>query len=335
MIWGTPLALLLLLALPFIAWKMIRPGTSGSAVALYPDMELFGEKHHSMRTAMVALLPWLRIAAFALMIIALARPQVLSGARDITGTGVDIMLVLDISGSMRAEDFRPHNRFHVAREVMQDFISEAGANRLGLVIFAGKAFTQCPLTADHSIVAELLDKVYIGQLEDGTAIGMAIAAAANRLQHSPAKSKLMILLTDGQNNRGEIDPATAAEAAAALGIKIHVIGVGRPGGAPVPIADPVMGSRYMRDAEGNLLAAGLDEETLKDIAQRTNGQYFLATDAQTLRKIYQDIEKMEKTEYVGRRDREYTEVFPRFLWPGLMLWLMQWLLGATWLRKAP
>jgi Ca-activated chloride channel homolog len=331
---AAPWALWFLLLLPVIGWRLVGPGRAGSAAATYPDMRLIG-RLFSLRGTLARWLPWLTLPILACLILAFARPQALAGVREIGGQGVDIMLTLDISGSMHAEDFKPKDRFTVARDVLRQFIDQAGANRLGLVVFAGKAFTQCPLAADHKIVAQLLDRVKIGMLEDGTAIGMAIATAANRLQASKARSKVIILLTDGVNNRGEIDPLSAAQAAGTLGIKIYAVGVGKQGGAPLPVPDPIFGSRYLRDAQGRVIMAKPDEETLKKIAAATKGQYFRATDADTLRQIYAQIDKMEKSEFTGRRERQYHELYARFLWPAFVLLLLQFLLSTTWLRKAP
>ncbi len=337
MIFANPWALILLAVLPILGWKMWRPARPGSASILYSDIGLLSlPKRGRLRPWLAQKLPWLRLPALALLIVALARPQIPAGIREIGGAGVDIMLVLDISGSMQAEDFRPHNRFYVAKSVVGDFIERAGANRLGLVIFAGRAFTQCPLTTDHQIVKQLLQDVHLGMLEDGTAIGMAIATAAHRLQASSARSKVMILLTDGVNNRGEIDPPTAAEAAAALGIKIYTIGVGRPGGAPVPVPDPIWGRRYLVDPRtGQPVKTQLDEAVLKKIAQITGGQYFRATDADALRQIYAQIDKMEKSAFTAKRERRYQEAFGKYAAWGLALLAFQTILATTWLRKAP
>lgn len=328
MSFANPWILALLLLLPVLGWRLARPGKPGSAVAVYPDLRLLGGRGRGLRPFLARHLPWLRLLALALLICALARPQELAGVKETGGAGIDIMLALDISGSMRAQDFRPRNRFVVAREVLREFIGQAGANRLGLVVFAAQAFTQSPLASDHEIVAQLLERVNIGMLDkDGTAIGMAIATAANRLQASKARSRVIILLTDGVNNMGEIDPPTAAQAAAALGIKIYTIAVGKQGGAAVPVPDPILGQRFMR--------AELDEKTLQKIASLTHGQYFRATDAEALRKIYQQIDQMEKSEFVTKREKRYHERFGRFLWPGLCLLLLQFVLASTWLRKAP
>jgi Ca-activated chloride channel homolog len=336
MSFADPWVLLLLFLLPVLGWFLARPGHKGSAVSTYPDLRLMVSQRRSPRPWLARQLPWLRLPALALLIVAFARPQVSAGVREIGGAGIDIMLTLDISGSMQSEDFRPKNRFVVARDVLREFIANAGANRLGLVIFAGKAFTQSPLASDHQIVSQLLDRVHLGMLEDGTAIGMAIATAAHRLQASTARSKVIILLTDGVNNRGEIDPPTAAEAAAALGIKIYTIGVGKAGGAPVPDPNARFGPRYLTDPRsGNIVMAKLDEPMLKKIAETTSGKYFRATDAQALRQIYDQIDKMEKSEFTAKRERRYNEMFAKYAVWGLALLLFQTLLGATWLRKAP
>jgi len=265
----------------------------------------------------------------------LARPEIPIGVKRVAGAGIDIILTLDISSSMRAEDFSPRNRFHVAKETLKDFIAGAGQNRLGLVIFAKDAFTQAPLTADHKMVLSLLQSVEIGMLPDATAIGMAIATAASRLVNSDAKSKVIILLTDGKNNAGEIDPVTAARTASTLGIKIYAIGVGKPGGAPIPNPNPGFGQpRYLLGPDGKPIITELDEETLKEVVGDT-GQYFRATDADALHEIYSQIDKMEKSEYLGSRQLEYQQYYGRFVWPALIVLLTLFALDCTLLRKAP
>jgi Ca-activated chloride channel family protein len=265
--------------------------------------------------------PLLQIVALALLVIGLARPQVPVGVKRVSGAGIDIVLTLDISGSMGAEDMGSKSRVAAAKEVLADFIAKAGANRLGLVVFAQQAFTQAPLTADHHMVTDLLKDVDIGMLEDGTAIGMAIATAANRLRNSEAKSKVIILLTDGANNAGEIDPVTAARAADALGVKIYAIGFGSAEAARMATGTPGAG-------------AELDEDTLREVAGDT-GEYFRATDEEALRDIYAQIDAMEKSEYLGSKQVEYRQLYGRFVWPALMLLALQFFLTSTWLRKAP
>ncbi|MFP3903591.1 MAG: vWA domain-containing protein, partial [Armatimonadota bacterium] len=300
-----------------------------------PDLSLVRNRLRSLRATAAKILPVFRTIALILLVIGLARPQMATGVRRAAGAGIDIVLTLDISSSMLAEDFEPKNRFHVAREVLADFIKNAGPNRLGLVVFAGQAFTQAPLTSDHEMVSKLLDEVDMNMLEDGTAIGMAIATAANRLRNSEARSKVIILLTDGENNRGEIDPVTAARAANSLGIRIYAIGVGKPGGAPVPNPNQGFGQpRYIRGPDGQPLLTKLDEETLQKVAAEA-GQYFRATDAGALRTIYRQIDQMEKSQYLGSPQMEYKQLYGRFVWPALIILVAVFLLDCTLLRKVP
>ena len=315
-----------LLGLPvaiYIGLRQVRPLRQGSGRVVYSDVGLLTGAARSPRVWFARKLPVLRTVALMLLIIGLAGPQVPVGVKRTGGAGIDIILALDISGSMRSVDMGAQSRFEVARLVISDFIARAGQNRLGLVVFAHQAFTQAPLTADHTLLTQLLDDVHIGMLPDGTAIGMAIATAANRLAASDAKSKVIILLTDGANTAGEIEPVTAARIAASLGIKIYAIGVGRKEQADAFTAIASGGPR-----------ADLDEETLKKIAAEA-GHYFLASDADTLRKIYDDIDRMEKSEFKGPSETEYKQFYGRFVWPGLVILLAQFVFGATWLRKAP
>ncbi len=317
-----PWALIGLFGVGYLAFHQVRPGRSGSGRLLFSDLRLLQRRIRTPRTVMAKALPFVRLAALVLLVLGIARPQVPVGVKRVAGAGIDIILTLDISGSMGIDDMGMGNRLEAAKAVIGDFIEQAGPNRLGLVIFARQAFTQSPLTADHKMVKELLDDVHLGMLEDNTAIGMAIATAANRLQSSQAKSKVIILLTDGANNAGEIDPVTAARAADALGIKIYAIGVGKSGlGARLPAP------QFQTGAE-------LDEKTLREVVGDT-GQFFRATDANALRDIYAQIDKMEKSEYLGAKQIEYRQLYGRFVWPGLLLLVLEFLLSSTWLRKAP
>ncbi|HET6569180.1 MAG TPA: VWA domain-containing protein, partial [Rhodothermales bacterium] len=232
--------------------------------------------------------PLLRMGALTLGILALARPQQLNVAEKRYAEGVDIMLVLDTSTSMRAQDFQP-NRFEAARDVASDFIRSRLSDRVGIVIFAGKAYTQAPLTLDYDFLQAMLSEVQIGETEDGTAIGTALATAVNRLKDTQAKSKVAILLTDGQNNRGEIDPLTAADVARAMGVRVYTIGVGTYGEAPYVVDHPFLGKQVQ------MVPVEIDEDMLKEVASRTGGQYFRATDKKALRHIYQEIGELEKT----------------------------------------
>ena len=249
--------------------------------------------------------------------------------------GIDIVLALDISGSMGAEDYKPRNRLYVAKTVISDFIQERTNDRIGMVVFAGRSFTQCPLTLDYDVLLGLLDQVEIGLTEDGTAIGMGIANSVNRLRQSSAESKVVILLTDGVNNTGAIDPVTAAKAAKALGIKIYSIGIGKEEGAPIPVDDPVLGRTYARNRDGSLALTEIDEETLQQVARITGGFYFKATDAEMLSHIYQRIDALERTEMKVIAYSRYTELFGYFLFPAVFLVMAEILLAHTRFRKLP
>jgi len=277
----------------------------------------------------------LKAAAIALIILALARPQSGKRNRDITTQGVEIMLAVDVSGSMRAEDFRPNNRLYVAKQVVADFIKGRESDQIGMVIFAGRSFTQCPLTSDYGILLSFLENVQIGMVEDGTAIGMALANCVNRIKDAKAKSRIVILLTDGQNNKGEIDPVTAAKIAQSFGIKVYTVGVGREGGAPIPVNDPFFGKTYARGPDGRLFLTQMDEATLKEIAHITGGRYFRAVDKDSLKKIYQQIDKLEKTKIEIKQYMEYTELFQYALVMALFLLTLSILLENTRFRTIP
>lgn len=270
----------------------------------------------------------LRLACLSLAILALARPQDPNTTRERYAEGVDIMLVLDTSTSMKAQDFRP-NRFIAARDVASEFISERVSDRIGLIVFAAQAFTQVPLTIDYSFLQEMLSRVEVGIIEDGTAIGTALLTAVNRLKDSEAKSKVVILLTDGQNNRGEIDPATAADAARAMNVRVYTIGVGAHGSAPFLADDPFYGQRMMQ------IPVEIDEDMLTAVAEKSGGKYFRATNAGALRAIYEEIGELEKTKIQERIYTEYEELYPYFLWPAFAFLLLEILLSTTRLRQMP
>jgi Ca-activated chloride channel family protein len=259
----------------------------------------------------------------------MARPQSGEKGEEILTEGVDIILAIDVSSSMKAEDFKPKNRLHVAKQVVADFIRGRKNDRLGMVVFAAKSFTQCPLTLDYGILLSFLDQIDIGMIEDGTAIGMALATCVNRLRDSDAKSKVVILLTDGINNRGEIDPITAAKTAKAMGVKIYTIGAGKRGSALYPVDDPIFGRRYVR------MPVEIDEETLQEIARLTGGRYYRATDGEALANIYREIGEMEKTEIKTKEYIRYTELFWYFLLPAMVLLGAEIVLANTRFRKIP
>jgi Ca-activated chloride channel family protein len=271
----------------------------------------------------------LRLLALLAVILALARPQTVNSEREFYTEGVDIVLALDISGSMSAEDFHPENRLAVAKEEAIRFIRGRKNDRIGLVVFAKKSFTECPLTVDYDILSNLINRVSIGLIPDGTAIGLGLANAVNRLRDSTAKSKIIILLTDGENNSGNIDPITAAQLAKGYGIRIYTIGIGRDGLVPTPVNDAVFGKRYvMNDFK-------IDERALSEIAGITGGLFFRARDPGSLRQIYKKIDEMEKTKILVRHYQNVSELFPYFLALALGLLILEKLLEATLYFKVP
>ncbi len=250
----------------------------------------------------------------------------------IHGEGVDIALALDISGSMASLDFEPQNRLEAAKEVIDTFVSERQYDQVGLVVFASNAFNQSPPTVDHNVLRRMLDQTKLAtelQIEDGTAIGMGLANAANMLKDSDAKSKVVILLTDGVNNAGQIDPMTAAEAASTLGIKVYTIGMGRPGQVPVPVVDAFGRERIM------MQESTLDEETLAQIAEETGGRYYRAENTEGLRAVYDEINSLEKSQIEIETFANYKELLGWVLAPGLALLLLEMFLRQTMFRTVP
>lgn len=290
---------------------------------------VFKRPFFSPRVFLYRMLPWVRALAFVLFVAALARPQKIAAEREYQTNGVDIVISMDISGSMLAEDFKPENRLAVAKQEAIKFIRGRENDRVGLVVFARKAFTQCPLTLDYDILVELTQQLRIGMIPDGTAVGMGLATAVNRLRDSQAKSKVIILITDGENNAGNIDPITAAELAKTFGIRVHTIAVGKGGLVPFPVNDPLFGKRYV---QANV---EIDEMTLKRISDITGGLFFRARDPEALRQIYEKIGELEKTEVKVKEYRSYEEYFHLFLIPALVLLFLEWLLARTVLMKVP
>src|SRR5881628_2869541 len=274
--------------------------------------------------------PAFRIVGLALLVVAFARPQTGRHEEEVLTEGIDIVLAVDISGSMKTEDFKPKNRLEVAKDVVAQFVRGRRNDLIGLVVFAANAYTRCPLTLDYGVLIDLLSQVDITpREEDGTAIGMGLATAVSRLKDARGKSKVIILLTDGRNNRGQIDPLSGARLAQAIGIKVYTIGVGTEGEAPFPIDDPILGRRYIN------VQADIDEETLQQIAAATGGQYFRATDSQALKQIFSTIDRMERTDLKVRGYTRHTEQFAWCLYPGALLVLVELLLSSTLLRKIP
>ncbi len=268
----------------------------------------------------------LRMLAALLLIVVLARPQSTSSWQDVTTEGIDIVMAIDISGSMQAEDFKP-NRLEAAKKVAKTFIGNRPNDRLGLVVFAGESFTQCPLTTDHSVILNLFADVKSGMLEDGTAIGMGLATSVKRLKDSEAISKVVILLTDGDNNSGSIAPATAAEIAKEFGVRVYTIGVGTRGTAPMPFTDPFGRTRY-QDVE-----VKINEELLTRIADLTGGKYFRATDNATLEEVYREIDELERSKIDVTEYRKRKEEFLPFAMAALLLLACEVILKQTVLRS--
>lgn len=322
---ASPLYLLLLLPLAALAWLELKKRTGA---VRFPDASYF-RRHPGYGRIWRYLALALNLAGLTLVVLALARPQRGRVFQETEGRGVDIMLCLDVSGTMQAEDFSPKNRLYVAKEKAKEFVARRTGDRIGLVVFSGYALTQCPLTADKAIVNQLIDRVDFGMMEDGTAIGMGLAAAVNRLKDSRSKDRVVILLTDGRNNAGEIDPASAAKLAQACGVKVYCIGVGSKGPVPMPVQDPFFGKRYVQ------VELDLDAKTLKEIARTTGGQFFLAGDAEGLKLIYDEIDKMEPVTYKVREHTVYQEKASVFMVPALTLLALGWLVSVVLRRRLP
>lgn len=322
-----PALLWLLLAIPVLALWYWKFGRNRQASFRYSSLKLLEHYRPTLRERLRHLPYALRLLALALLIVALARPQSFSSGENIYTEGIDIALLLDISGSMLAEDFRP-NRIGAAKEVIDEFIQARKSDKIGLVIFSYESFTQCPLTIDYRVLRGLLKEVKSGMIQDGTAIGTAIANGINRLKDSKAKSKVIILLTDGVNNSGEVDPITAAQIAKTFGIRIYTIGVGTLGEAPYPFQTP-FGIRYQN------VPVEIDEAVLKKIAALTNGKYYRATNNRTLENIYSQIDRLEKTKVEVTSYRNARELFYGWLFAALVLLLAETILSRTYLRKVP
>jgi len=326
-----PVIFWLLILLP-IVFMVDRNRRSGSSF-VFSSEDLVKDLKPTPRVRLSKSLIVLRITAIALMIIALARPQAILDGSKAVSEGVDIVLAIDTSTSMLAEDFmlgsRRINRFDLVREVVKDFIRKRKDDRIGMVAFAARAYTVCPLTTDYEWLNENLDRVRVGMIEDATAVGSVIASSINRLKNSKTKSKIIILLTDGVSNAGNISPLVAAEAAKALKIKIYTIAVGTKGLSPYPMKD-----YYGRTVYRNI-PIEIDEESLRRIADSTGGKYYLATDTEKLRNIYDEINRLEKSNIEHFGYREYNELFYYFLIPGMMLLIVGIVLSNTVFLKVP
>ncbi|HEV2391855.1 MAG TPA: VWA domain-containing protein [Verrucomicrobiae bacterium] len=332
MTFGHPYFLALLLLLPLLAWLKGRRGDPPAFV--YSSVQLVRGIVNITRTRAGGFLSALRWVALALFVVAMAQPRLTKSETKVTASGVDIVVALDMSGSMISEDFEVRgqrvNRFDMARAVLKQFIDKRPNDRIGLVVFAAQAFIATPLTLDHDFLQENIDRLKIGDIDENrTAIGSALSTALNRLREVKSKSKIVILMTDGQNNAGKIAPLTAAEAAEALGVKVYTIGVGMRGMAPMPVY--FGGQRVGTRTE----PVDIDEDTLQKIAQRTNGRYYRADNAEKFLAIYSEIDKLEKTEKEVKKFSQHRELFAWVITPGLGLVLLEMLLRHTLWRRLP
>jgi Ca-activated chloride channel homolog len=329
-----PYLLLLLLLLPLLAWLRGRRGRSPAF--LYSSVKLVEGLTQTRRSHAGAFLAALRWLVLALFIIALAQPRLTKSTTQVKASGVDIVVAVDMSGSMVSEDFEVKggrvNRFNMARSVLKGFIDQRPSDRIGLIVFATQAFIATPLTLDHDFLQENLDRLEIGAIDqNATAIGDALATAVNRLRDLKAKSKIVILMTDGQNNSGKIEPLMAADAARALGIKVYTIGIGKQGTAPMPVGrNPYTGETVYQE-----VPVDVDEETLQKIADETGGKYYRADNTKKFQEIYAEIDQLEKTEAVINKYTEFKELFPWLVAGGLALLLVELVLGQTVLRRLP
>ncbi len=334
MVFAHPYFLFLLLLLPLLAWLKGRRGQPPAF--LYSSVRLVEGLTRVRRSRAGAFLMALRWLVLALFIIALAQPRLTKSQTTVKASGIDIMVALDMSGSMVSEDFvvdgQRVNRFNMARSVLKGFIDKRPDDRIGLVVFAKQAFIATPLTLDHDFLDEDLDRLQIGDINaNATAIGDGLSTALNQLREVKAKSKIVILMTDGQNNSGSVDPLAAAQAAQALGVKVYTIGVSKNGMAPMPVGkNPFTGETVYQ-----MEPVDVDETTLKKIAEITGGQYYRADNAEKFKQIYAEINKLEKTEEVVNKFTQYTELFPWFVSCGLVLLLLEVTLGQTVFRKLP
>lgn len=317
---------LLLILIPIILWYVFKQFQSDASLQI-STTEPFLKMPRSRKHYLFYLLFVLRVWVITLLIIVLARPQLSNSFQTETTEGIDIVLALDISGTMLAEDLRP-NRLEAAKKVATEFVSGRPNDNIGLVVFAGESFTQCPLTNDHAVLVNLFQGVQYGMIEDGTAIGLGLANAVSRIKDSEAKSKVIILLTDGSNNAGDVAPLTAAEIAQSFGIRVYTVGVGTRGMAPYPVQTPY-GIRYQN------LPVDIDEDMLRKVAGLTGGTYFRATDNTKLKFIYQEIDQLEKTKLRVHQYSKKNEEYTPFLLVALLLLITEIVLRHTVLRRLP
>ncbi|MDD4777536.1 MAG: VWA domain-containing protein [Fermentimonas sp.] len=317
---------LLLLLIPLIVWYIVRLSKMQASFKLASANAFKGVKP-GVKVYMRHLPFVLRVISIALIIVVIARPQSVNSWEETESQGIDIVLALDVSGSMLSQDLQP-DRLQAAKKVAAEFVTDRKNDNIGLVVFAGESFTQCPLTTDHSVLLNLLNEIEFGLIEDGTAIGLGLATSVNRLKDSESQSRVVILLTDGTNNRGQIAPLTAADMARSYGIRVYTVGVGTKGMAPTPVQTP-FGVRMQN------LPVDIDEKTLTEIAAMTGGQYFRAQDTEGLRQVYEEIDEMEKYLISVQNVTQRQELFLPFALAAMALILLELILRRTWLRNIP
>ncbi len=320
------------IALP---WLVLQFWRERARTAALPYPALPGRKLPASIKSRLRWLPdVLRFFVFVLLFGALAGPRVPTDEIPMYKEGIDIVVAMDISTSMKALDFEPSDRFSVAKQTIADFIKGRKNDRLGLVVFAGEAYTQCPLTLDYAVLLNVLDTVRMDVIEDGTAIGDALATAVNRLRESQAKSKVVVLLTDGANNRGQIDPEKAAQLASEFGIRIHTIQIGTGGTVPYPTQTrDFFTGRVVQTVQRAQIP--VNPELLRSIADTTKGRFFEAANSESLKRVFEDIDSMERTELPGEQFVMYDEIYSSFAFPALLLLMLEWLVRLFWIRKFP
>ncbi|MDD2732470.1 MAG: VWA domain-containing protein [Desulfuromonadaceae bacterium] len=323
----------LLLVIPTLLLSGYAWRKKSHSQIIFPALSLFAEIPPTIRSRCAASLPGVRILAIMLVVIALARPQLQLREATATSRGIDLLLALDVSTSMlavdRAVSANDRSRFKIARKVTRDFISRRSGDRIGMIAFAARPYPVAPLTLDHQWLNGVLDQLEIGGIEDGTALGDGLLAAVNRLRASPAKSRAIVLVTDGRNNAGSVQPLVAAQAAHTLGIRVHTVGIGGQGAAAFPVEDPLGGVTYRQ------VTADLDEATLRGIARTTGGQFYRATDGAALRKVFAEIDLLERRPIEEKVSISYRELFPPVLLAALLLLTVDTILRTTWLRRNP
>jgi Ca-activated chloride channel family protein len=324
------LYLLLLAVVPLLVLWTLYLKRTGERFIFFSSNKIIRSSDRTIKAFFIKNQDYIKLFALVLFIVALARPQILNYFDKESHKGIDILLTLDVSGSMASEDFKPRNRLEVAKDVISDFVSKRANDRLGLVIFAAIAYTKCPITIDHDMLNNQLKDTVLNEVgEDGTALGMALATSVNRIRSSKSKTRIIILLTDGMNNRGEIDPRDAADIAKAFNVKVYTIGVGTRGEAPVPLIDADGNKRYF------MAEVKIDEELLKEIANKTGGLYFRATDKEQLKQIFAEIDRWEKTEISSRRYHTSRELYHYFLLAAFLILALIEIAKRTVLRTLP